>query len=271
MLLCPAGFRTPGILDSFWKLAERWRATFFLGVPTVFSVLAQRPVDADLSTVRYAVSGSAPLPRELFRTFEEKTGVRILEGYGQTESTCVISCNPPEGERRLGSVGPALPYTEAWPIRASEGAGGEPEFCEVDEIGEIAVQGPNVCAGYVRDALNADLFAGGGWLRTGDLGRVDADGYLWITGRRRDLIIRSGHNLDPGDIEEALISHPAVAFSAAVGMPDAVAGELPVGFVELKEGVEADPEELRAYAGSACRTPPGVRSQFEFSMCFRRP
>lgn len=251
--LCPAGFRTPGLVANFWKLVERWRATFFVAVPTAFAALRQRPVDADVSTLRYAVSGSAPLPRELFRSFEEATGVKILEGYGQTESTCVISCNPPVGERRLGSVGFPIPYTEARAVRV-DSAGAEPQFCTIEEVGEIAIRGPNVFAGYVREALNDELFLGE-WLRTGDLGKVDAEGYLWITGRRKDVIIRGGHNIDPGVVEEALMSHPAVGFAAAIGQPDEKSGELPLAFVELIEGAAATPEELHAHAGQEVPDP----------------
>ena len=254
VLLCPAGFRTEGIFDSFWKLAERWRANFFLGVPTVFAMLAQRSVDADVSGIRYAVSGAAALPRELLRGFEERSGIPILEGYGQTESTCVISCNPPEGERRLGSVGFALPHTE---VRAARGPDGEgvAAFCAAGEIGELVVRGPNVFSGYVRESLNEGLFLDGQWLRTGDLGQVDEDGYIWITGRRKDIIIRGGHNIDPAEIEEILASHPAVAFSAAVGKPDAMVGELPFAFVELKEGQDAPEDALCEFVAERISDP----------------
>lgn len=255
VLLCPAGFRAEGIFDSYWKLAERWKANFFLGVPTVFAMLAQRSVDGDVSGVRYAVSGAAALPRELLRGFEAKTGIRILEGYGQTESTCVISCNPPDGERRLGSVGISLPYTEVRAVRSQPEGGGTDDFCPAGEVGELVVRGPNVFAGYVRDALNQGVFLDGEWLRTGDLGRVDEDGYIWITGRRKDIIIRGGHNIDPAEIEEVLVLHPAVAFAAAVGKPDAVAGELPYAFVELKEDQSVGEEELREFVAERISDP----------------
>ena len=254
VLLCPAGFRAEGIFDSFWKLAGRWRANFFLGVPTVFAMLEQRPVDGDVSGLRYAVSGAAALPRELLRGFEEKSGIRILEGYGQTESTCVISCNPPEGERRLGSVGIPLPHTQVRAVRGSSGDG-EEAFCGAGEVGELVVRGPNVFAGYVRESLNQDLLLNEEWLRTGDLGKVDEDGYIWITGRRKDIIIRGGHNIDPAEIEEILAAHPAVAFAAAVGKPDAVAGELPLAFVELKEGQAAEEGALREFVAERISDP----------------
>jgi acyl-CoA synthetase (AMP-forming)/AMP-acid ligase II len=241
----PAGYRGPGVMDNFWKLVERWRATFICTVPTAVSALMQRPVNADVSKLNYALCGSAPMPPELFRRFEAATGVKILEGYGQTETTCLISCNPPGGERKIGSVGLPFPYTEVRILKRAEGVWVD---CETDEIGEICVANPGVIAGYIDDARNADLFAAEGLIRTGDLGRLDADGYLWITGRSKDLIIRGGHNIDPGVIEDALLAHPEVAFAGAVGLPDAYAGEVPCAFVELREGGAADPEALKAFA-----------------------
>ena len=262
VLLCPAGFRTEGIMDQFWKLVERWQATFMMAVPTVFAALRDRPVDAEVSTLRFAVSGAAPMPRELFRTFEEATGLKILEGYGQTESTCVISVNPPEGERRLGSVGQALPYTQVRALRRPVNPEA-PEFCAPGEVGEIATRGPHVFPGYVREQLNAGCIVGDGWLCTGDLGRVDEENWIWLTGRAKDLIIRGGHNIDPEVVEEALAAHPEVAVAAAVGRPDATAGELPVAFVQLVGGGSAGSEELCAFAaervGDAAARPVSVQ------------
>ncbi len=241
----PAGYRGPGVMDNFWKLVERWGATFICTVPTAVSALMQRKVDADVSTLNYALCGSAPMPPELFRRFEAATGVKILEGYGQTETTCLISCNPPEGERKIGSVGLPMPYTEVRILKRAEGVWVD---CATDEIGEICVANPGVIEGYMEAARNVELFAAEGLIRTGDLGRLDADGYLWITGRSKDLIIRGGHNIDPGVIEDALLAHPEVAFAGAVGLPDAYAGEVPCAFVELREGGAADAEALKAFA-----------------------
>ena len=241
----PAGYRGPGVMDNFWKLVERWRASFICTVPTAVAALMQRPVDADLSTLNYALCGSAPMPPELFRRFEAATGVKILEGYGQTETTCLISCNPPAGERRIGSVGLPFPFTE---VRVLKRMNGDWMDCDTDEIGEICVANPGVIAGYLDPDRNDDLFAGDGLLRTGDLGRLDPDGYVWITGRAKDLIIRGGHNIDPGVIEDALLAHPQVAFAGAIGQPDGYAGELPCAYVELAEGATVEGEALRAFA-----------------------
>ncbi|MEL6318673.1 MAG: acyl-CoA synthetase, partial [Pseudomonadota bacterium] len=250
VLVTPSGFRGEGVIQNFWKLVERHRATFFSAVPTAISMLDQQPIDADVSSLRYMISGSAPLPEALFRRFEQDTGLKILEGYGMTEATCVTSCNPPHGERRVGSVGLPLPHVHVAIVAFGEDG---PRRCAPEEIGEICFAGPSVFPGYKDPARNAGLFVdldgdGRRWLRTGDLGRLDAEGYVWITGRAKDLIIRGGHNIDPGLIEEALAKHPAVAFVGAIGQPDARAGEMPCAYVELKIGASATPDELRAFA-----------------------
>lgn len=241
----PAGYRGEGVIDNFWKLVERHRCTFFCTVPTAVAALMQRPVDADISCLNVGLSGSAPMPVELFRRFEEATGVKILEGYGQTETTCLISCNPPMGERKIGSVGLPMPYTEVSILRFRDGVA---EPCATDEIGEICVRSPGCISGYLEEARNGGLFAAPGVVRTGDLGRIDADGYIWITGRAKDLIIRGGHNIDPAVIEDALMAHDSVVFAGAVAQPDAYAGELPCVYVELAEGADITPEALRAFA-----------------------
>ena len=244
----PAGFRGEGVLDNFWQLIERWRVTFLAIVPTAASALMQRKVDADVSTLHYAFCGSAPLPVELFRRFEAATGVQILEGYGLTEATCLVSINPPHGPRKIGSVGLPFPYTDVKILRADE-QGRITKECGPDEVGEICVQNPGVFPGYKEESLNRGVFAGPErWLRTGDLGRLDADGYLWITGRAKDLIIRGGHNIDPATIEEALASHPDVAFVGAVGQPDAHSGEVVAAYVELRDGAAVGRDELMRHA-----------------------
>ncbi len=244
----PAGYRGDGVMDNFWALVERWGVSFMVMVPTAAAALMQRRVNADVSTLKYALCGSAAMPRELFRRFEAATGVRILEGYGLTEATCLLSFNPVRGERRIGSVGLPIPYTEVQILECDEDGAVRREV-PADEIGEICVRGPGVFPGYLEDAFNEGLFTPEGWLRTGDLGRIDAEGYLWITGRSKELIIRGGHNIDPALIEEALLGHPAVALAGAVGQPDAYAGELPAAYVELAEGARVSDEELLAFAG----------------------
>ena len=244
----PQGYRGEGVFDNFWKLLERWDATFMVTVPTAVSALMQRPVDADVSKLKYVLCGSAPLPVELAKRFENSAGVKILEGYGMTEATCLVSINPPHGERRIGSVGLPFPYCDT-KILDCDGDGNIIKECGVDEIGEICVDNPGVVTGhtYTEAKKNTGLFADGKYMRTGDLGRIDADGYLWITGRAKDLIIRGGHNIDPAIIEEALAGHDAVAFTGAIGQPDAHAGEVPCVYVELIDGAEVSVEDLTAY------------------------
>ncbi len=246
----PQGYRGDGVFDNFWKLVERHKVTFMITVPTAMSALMQRKVDADISTLRLAFCGSAPLPLELYKRFEEAAGVTICEGYGLTEATCLVSINPPDGEKRVGSIGIPFPYTDVRIVSVAD-----QKDCGVDEIGEICVANPGVYDGmtYTEADKNKDLFYPplgneGQYLRTGDLGRIDSDGYLWITGRAKDLIIRGGHNIDPAEIEEALAGHPAVAFAGAIGQPDAHAGEVPCAFVELTDGANVTVEELMTYA-----------------------
>ncbi|MFW8593563.1 acyl-CoA synthetase [Cribrihabitans neustonicus] len=242
----PQGYRGEGVFDNFWKLIERWKISFIITVPTAVSALMQREVDADISTVKTAFSGSAPMPMELFKRFEKASGVTIVEGYGLTEATCLVSCNPPGGQKKVGSVGIPLPYTD---VKIIKGSADGPMECAPGEIGEICISNPGVYAGhtYTEVEKNADLFYQDKYLRTGDLGRTDEDGYLWITGRAKDLIIRGGHNIDPAEIEEALLGHEAVAFAGAIGQPDAHAGELPCAFVELVDGASASEAELLEY------------------------
>lgn len=252
VLPTPAGYRGEGVFDTFWKLVERWKASFIVTVPTATAALLQRPVDADISTLLNAFSGSAPLPVEVFNRFQKATGIEIIEGYGMTETTCVISVNPPHGEHRIGSVGFPFPYTDIRILDCAEdGTINHP--CGVDEVGEICVANPGVVVGatYTDPRKNENLFADGVYLRTGDLGRIDADGYLWITGRAKDLIIRGGHNIDPARIEEAMVRHPAVAFAGAIGQPDAHSGEVPCVYLELQKGASADVAELQAFAMDA--------------------
>lgn len=248
VLLTPQGYRGPGVLANFWQLVQRFRATTFSGVPTIFATLAALPLDgADISSLRHAICGAAPLPPEVARRFEEVAGIPLCEGYGLTETACIATIHPVGVQRRPGSVGLRLPHQalQAWQVDA-DGLATRP--CAEGEVGVIGVCGPNVFPGYLRARDNAGIWLKPGWLNTGDLGFIDGEGYLHLTGRAKDLIIRGGHNIDPAMIEDALLRHPAVALAAAVGQPDAHAGELPVVYVTLKPGAQATPEALQAAA-----------------------
>ncbi|BBA44367.1 MULTISPECIES: acyl-CoA synthetase [Burkholderia] len=247
----PQGYRGDGVVKRFWEIVEHHRINFFSGVPTLYASLLDVPVDGHaIDSLEYGLCGAAPMPVGVFKAFQEKTGIRILEGYGLTEGTCVSSVNPPTGERRLGSIGLRLPFQAMKTIVVDE-AGRYVRDCAANEAGLLVIAGPNVFSGYLRadqnNGLWPDLGDGRRWLNTGDLGRCDADGYFWLTGRKKELIIRGGHNIDPASIEEPLHRHPAVQVAAAVGRPDAHAGELPVAYVQLKPGMHATEDDLAAF------------------------
>ncbi len=242
------GFRSKEMAADFWKLVERFGITHFSAVPTILASLLDIPVEgAKINSLRICACGAAPLPVSLFRKFETETGVRILEGYGMTEGTLASAINPRDGERKIGSVGTRLPYLGLRTV-ILDGDGHFVRDCKIDEIGAILISGDTVIPGYRQPALNSDVWALPGWFNSGDLGRLDKDGYLWLTGRAKDLIIRGGHNIDPAVIEEALQRHPAVELAAAVGKPDAYAGEVPVAFVRLRPGESVSEQELLEHA-----------------------
>lgn len=249
VLVGPMGLRNPNVVRNYWKLVERYRITDLFGVPTTLGALAgTSPGDADISSLRpIAMTGSAGLPAEISKYFEKTIGVRILGNYGMTENTATITLPPRNGDPRYGSSGIRFPYTDIR-IVVVDADGRIERDCRTNEIGEIIVRGPGVIPGYLDESLNGRLFLGQGWLRTGDLGRLDGDDYLWVTGRSKDVIIRGGHNIDPLVIEEALMEHEAVELVAAVGKPDSYAGELPVAFVQPKPGVQVRAEDLKEFA-----------------------
>ena len=250
VIATPEGYRGKNVIAGFWEIVSRYRVTMFSGVPTLYAALMQTPVgDSDISSLRLAICGAAPMPAALIRAFEAKTGVKILEGYGLTEGACVSSLNPAAGERRAGSIGLPIPYQRMEAV-VLDGDGRFQRAADVDEVGVIAISGPNVFKGYLDPRHNAGPWIdidGERWLNTGDLGRRDTNGYFWLTGRKKELIIRGGHNIDPRTIEEALASHPGVALAAAIGSPDAYAGEMPVAYVQPKPGATVTEQELLEY------------------------
>ncbi len=248
VILGPTGYRDRKMVDNYWKLVERFRITRMNGVPTVLSMLAANPpTDEDVSTLHeQATTGSGGLPAELARTLEKQLGIRTVLSYGATEFTCNISLAPRDGDPRYGSSGVAWPYTRVRAVILDDG-GKYVRDCETDEIGALVVKGPSVIPGYLDEAANRNLFIDDDWINNGDLGRIDADGYIWVTGRAKDLIIRGGHNIDPQMIDETLLEHPAVELAAAVGKPDTYAGELPVAYVQLGRGARATAEEIRDF------------------------
>jgi len=244
VILSPQGYRDPDVIKNFYKIVEHYKAVSFSLVPTVLSMLLQVPTnDADISSLRYGVCGAAPLSVELFQKFEAHSGMKILEGYGLTEGTCASAVNPYYGERKIGSIGIRLPYQEMR-IFVVDDKGRFVREADADEIGSVCIKGPNVFKGYLDDRHNSGIWPKEGWLNTGDLGRQDSDGYFWLTGRKKELIIRGGHNIDPAAIEEPLYAIPGVQIAAAVGGPDPHAGEVPVAYVQLQTGVNLSQEEI---------------------------
>ena len=254
----PAGYRDKALYEHFWTIIQHYQITAMSAVPTVYGTLAQLPVNADISTLRLPIVGASPLPASVREAFARHTGVRLLEGYGLTEATCASTWTRPD-EDRTGSVGRALPGQQVKAVRIS--ADGSWADCAPGETGVLAIGGPAVFAGYVTDPapggprVSRDGIVRDGWLDTGDLGQVDAGGFVYLTGRAKDLIIRGGHNIDPRVIEEALLAHPAVCAAAAVGRPDRHSGEVPVAYVVPAGPGPFDETELLAWAGTAIGEP----------------
>lgn len=255
ILASPQGFKGDGVFTHFWKIVATHKVNFFAAVPTVYSVLLNHSTKGhDISSLEFGICGAAPMPVQLFKDFEQLSGIKILEGYGLTEATSVSSVNPPEGERKTGSIGLRLPMQQIKVVSLSHQLSEAPTIkpCMPYEKGILIIQGENVFSGYKLEAQNKDLWIvddkGNKWLNTGDLGYQDEDGYLYLTGREKEMIIRSGHNIDPKSIEEVMYTHPSIAFAAAIGKPDGYAGELPVLYVELKPDCSITNAELVAFA-----------------------
>ena len=250
VIMSPGGLRNPAIIEGFWRLVAQHNVTVVGGVPTAIGAVLQVPVgDNDISAVRAGLTGAALLPPAVGARFKDVTGCTLHEILGMTESSGLVSIDPLSGPGSVGSVGWALPYTKVEVLRLNED-GSLGELCAVDEIGVITIQGDHVTPGY-RDPQHNDGVIDAGRLNSGDLGYKDAQGRIYVAGRSKDLIIRSGHNIDPAMIENAMAAHPAVALAAAVGMPDAYAGELPVCFVELLPGAKVNVEDLHRHAQSS--------------------
>ena len=247
-LLIPTrlGIRNRRFVNSIWKHVAEHRATAIGGVPTVISALNAVEVDADISSLRVMLTGGSPLPGELADAFERGTGKPVRNILGMTECAGVVTIEPFLAPRCLGSTGLRLPFTEVKIFRTSASAVDTASPCGAGESGVVALRGPNVGPGYSDSKRNPGTFEGD-WLISGDLGHIDAEGRLFVTGRAKDVIIRGAHNIDPAMIEDALLGHPDVAIAAAIGQPDAYAGELPVAFVTLKAGATVSGEDLRRY------------------------
>ena len=253
----PALFRNKAVIAQFWKLVEVHKATVLSGVPTVLAALANVPVgDADISTLRYGRTGAAPMPADLAARLKQKIGIQVHESLGMTEMAGISTITPPGMSAPPGCVGIRLPYTQWRVVALDEQGGASDRDCAPGEPGMVLFKSPNVFSGFLDEADNAKAFTPDGWLATGDLGFIDDQERLHLSGRSKDLIIRSGHNIDPKVIEDALTAHPAVQLCAAVGAPDPYAGELPVVFATLIPGASATEEELLAFVCAGVDEPP---------------
>jgi fatty-acyl-CoA synthase len=244
VVLSPSGWRNPAAVRNLWKLVERYRPETLGGVPTILTAALNVPVaGADISSLKRASGGGSAIPVAVGKGLEKLLGVPVLEVYGMTETSSVHTISYDRRPIRLGSVGHAVPYSKVRVVKI-DANGRVAGDCATNEIGIVAMSGPGVFSGYLSESHNRGAFVEPGWVNSGDLGRLDEDGYLWITGRAKDLIIRGGHNIDPLPVEEILYQHPDVALAALVGQPDAYAGELPLAYIQLKPEAKASPKEL---------------------------
>jgi len=239
------GARDKGYIANYWKFVEKYAVTRLSAVPTTLATLAKSaPQNVDLSSlIPYFITGSTAMPIAVRDAFERVSGVRVLNSYGLTENTASVAIEPRDGQRKPGSAGVHLPYTKIRVVEMDDKSS-TIRLCEPGKIGMLQINSPGVTQGYVNPAHDRAAFTPDGWLITGDLGRIDDDGCLFVTGRAKDVIIRGGHNIDPMMIEEALLKSPEVLHAAAVGKPDAYAGELPVAYVQLVAGSQVTTAEL---------------------------
>lgn len=230
-------------LETFFPDVEQLQATYFSAVPTIYALLNALPeqVKPDTSSLRYGICGAAPASAELLTNFEARYGFPIVEGYGLSEGTCASTINPLNGVRKAGTVG--LPF-DGQRVAIADASG---RHLPAGETGEVLVQGPNVMRGYLGKPEETARTIVDGWLRTGDLGCIDADGYLSIVGRLKEMIIRGGENIYPKEIEDALTAFPGVLEAAVIGVPHETLGEIVVAYVAWRAGKGATPEQLNEH------------------------
>lgn len=249
----PYGLRPPSVIQRYWQIVRHYRATVVTGVPTSIAAITNAWIPGtDISSVRMGATGGAVLPPAVGQRFEAVTGIRLYETYGMTETAAAIAFNPGRGDAVAGSVGFRAPYSETRIVSLDQAQ----TVCGTGESGVVQVRGPQVFPGYVEPAHNVGTLADDGWLTTGDIGYLTDDARLVLTGREKDLIVRSGHNIDPAAIEDVANRFAGVQISAAVGMPDQHAGEVPALFVVPQPGMVIDCDALRQFVDTHIHEPP---------------
>jgi long-chain acyl-CoA synthetase len=247
MVLIPDPRNLPDLLANI----EKYQASFFPGVPTLYALINQnadvRAGKYQLRSIRACISGSAPLLREVREQFEALTGAQLMEGYGLSEAPTATHCNPMFGEKRSGSIGLPLPDVDCQIVSLEDGQTVMP----VGEIGELVLRSPQVMVGYHNRPEETDEALRGGWLHTGDIARMDSDGYFFIVDRKKEMIKVSGFQVWPREIEEVIASHPAVSECAVAGIPDPIRGEAPKAWVVLRSGSQVSGEDIRAWCEEA--------------------
>jgi fatty-acyl-CoA synthase len=251
----PYGLRDREAVRTYWKIVEAFRVTIVGGVPTSIATLTDTPIaGADISSVRMGVTGGAVCPKAVSERFSERTGIRLYETYGMTETAAAIAFNPGRGTPLQGSVGFRAPFAQTRIVSLDPNNRGA--ICPPQTSGLVVVKGPQVFPGYLDPRHNLGIWSHDGWFVTGDVGYLTQDQRLVLTGREKDLIVRSGHNINPADIEDVANEFPGVQISAAVGMPDAYAGEVPVLFAVPAPGAELDAGLLQRYLDEHVAEPP---------------
>lgn len=241
---CKVVYTAKFVPHRILELIRTHRPTAFIGIPSMYNALlnAKSAKPDDFTSLRYLVSGSEPLPESVYQGFREKFNTTINEGYGLTETSPVTNWCRPEDDKRK-AVGRPLPRVEEIIVDPEDG-----RICGPNEDGEVRIKGPNVMKGYYNlPEETANAFDQNGYFKTGDMGRFDDDGFLYITGRYKEMLIVAGENVFPREIEEVLNAHPSVNASAVIGLNDPARGEVPLAFIELAEGAEFNESELRTH------------------------
>ncbi len=235
----------PRDIDALLKAINKYQPTLFMGVPTMYNAINSHPKIGkyDVKSIRACISGSAPLPLSVKQTFEQLTGGRLVEGYGLTESAVATHCNPLYGKNIEGSIGMPFPDIEAKIVDLESGT----EDLPVGEVGELILKSPTVMKEYWNMPDETAIALRQGWLYTGDIAKMDESGYFYIVDRKKDMIIASGFNIYPREVEDVLYEHPKIMEAAVAGIPDAKRGETVKAWVVVKPGETATAEEIRNF------------------------